>query len=43
MKTVRQTYQQRAEQFAAACDIGFKTLSEADLPDDEKRTLLVLS
>src|SRR5687768_13120467 len=40
MKKVRQTYEQKAEQFAKACDIGIQVLSEAIIPADEKKRMI---
>ncbi|MBX3240809.1 MAG: hypothetical protein KIT80_23040 [Chitinophagaceae bacterium] len=40
MKKARQTYEQRAEQFAGVCDIGIKVLTEAEIAPDEKERML---
>jgi hypothetical protein len=40
MKKVRQTYEQRAEQFAKICDIGIQVLTEAEISADEKKRMI---
>ncbi|MBK7308896.1 MAG: hypothetical protein IPI88_19040 [Chitinophagaceae bacterium] len=40
MKNKRQTYEQRAEQFAKVCDIGIQVLTEAEISADEKKRMI---
>jgi hypothetical protein len=40
MKKTRQTYEQRASQFANICDIGIKVLTEAEISFDEKKRMI---
>ena len=40
VKKPRQTYEQRAEQFAKVCDIGILVLNEAEISPDEKRRMI---
>lgn len=42
MKKVRQTYEQRAEQFSKVCDIGVQVLIEAEISADEKERMIGL-
>lgn len=40
MKPVRQSYEQRAEQFAKVCDIAIQMLSDANIPLEEKTRMI---
>ena len=40
MKKARQTYEQRAEQFAKVRDIGIKVLTEAEISPHEKKRMI---
>lgn len=40
VKKPRQTYEQRAEQFAKVCDIGIQVLNEAEISADEKKRMI---
>lgn len=40
MPKARQTYEQRAEQFAKVCEIGIEVLTEAEISADEKKRMV---